>query len=164
MATTTLPTVDQYVNAHFDQPEPEFVHGELIQRSMPTAIHAWLAHLLSMRLHAAGFCLVTVRLRIAEDVIRIPDLAVFREFPRDRAPARPPLIVVEIVSPDDRHGELLRKLSEYCEWGVAHIWVVEPELEKLFVYDSRGLWEVKQFESANLRIAAEELFAEPTAR
>jgi len=67
-----------------------------------------------MRLHRAGFCLIAVRLRIGEDVIRIPDLAVFGEFPKEPVPASPPRIVVEIVSPDDRHEELLLKLGQYC--------------------------------------------------
>lgn len=124
-------------------------------------MHAWLAHLLSMRLHRAGFCLVDVRVRVAEDVIRIPDLGVFREFPKDPIPAMAPQIVVEIVSPDDKHEELLRKLGEYRAWGVEHIWLVEPELKMLSIYDSRGLWQVTQFECGDLRISAEELFAEP---
>ena len=77
-------------------------------------------------------------------------------------PASPPLLVVEIVSPDDRHEELLRKLDQYREWGVEHIRVVQPELRKLHVYDARGLTEVSQFElaEAGVRIAAEQLFAE----
>jgi Uma2 family endonuclease len=162
MATTALLTVDQYLKMHFEDLEPEFVRGELIERSMPTSIHAWLTHLLSMRLHGAGFCLIGVRCQLASDVIRIPDLAVFRSFPQERVPASPPLLVVEIVSPDDRHEELLRKLDQYREWGVEHIRVVQPELRKLHVYDARGLTEVSQFElaEAGVRIAAEQLFAE----
>jgi Uma2 family endonuclease len=165
MATTTQLTVDQYLKMHFEDLEPEFVHGDLIERAMPTSIHAWLTHLLSMRLHGAGFCLVGVRCQLAEDVIRIPDLAVFSTFPK-RVPASPPSIVVEITSPDDRHEELLRKLDQYRAWGVEHIWVVTPELKKLHVYDSRGLTEMSQFEltDANIRIAADELFAETSAQ
>jgi Uma2 family endonuclease len=161
MASTTLLTAEQYLNMHFEDLEPEFVHGELIQRPRPTSLHAWLTHLLSMRLHGAGFCLVGVRCRLPEDIFRIPDLAIFTAFP-ERIPASPPIVVVEIVSPDDRHAEVMRKLDEYRAWGVEHIWLVEPELRKLFVYDSRGLLEVKQFELPDLkiRIAAEELFAE----
>ena len=124
-------------------------------------MHGWRAHLLSMRLHRAGFCLIDVRVRIAEDVIRIPDLAVFREFPAEPIPTTPPRIVVEIVSPDDKHEELLRKLTEYQAWGVDHIWVVEPELRMLSVYDSRGLLQVVQFECGEVHVSAQELFAEP---
>lgn len=162
MATTSLLTADQYLKQHFEALEPEFVHGELIERSMPTSIHAWLTHLLSMRLHGAGFCLVGVRCRLSDDVIRIPDLAIFSSFPSERVPSSPPLVAIEIVSPDDRHEELLRKLDQYRDWGVQHIWIVQPELKKLHVYDARGLTEVRQFELADrgIQIAADQLFAE----
>jgi Uma2 family endonuclease len=161
MASTTLLTVDQYLKMHFEEHEPEFACGELIDRPMPTVLHAWLTHLLSMRLHTAGFCLIAARLRPVENVIRIPDLAVFRDFPKERVPASPPMIIVEITSPDDLHEELLRKLQQYRAWGVEHIWVVEPRLKELHVFDTRGLREVDAFEIAGLRIDAGELFADP---
>lgn len=161
MASTTLLTVEQYLNTRFETHEPEFVCGELIERPMPTVLHAWLTHLLSMRLHTAGFCLIAARVRPAESVIRIPDVAVFRDFPAERVPSSPPWIIVEITSPDDRHEELLDKLHQYRAWGVEHIWVVEPRLKELHVFDTRGLAEVKAFEVPGLRIDAGELFAEP---
>jgi Uma2 family endonuclease len=162
---TTQLTADRYFKMHFEDLEPEFVRGELIERAMPTFMHAWLTHLLSMRLHGAGFCLIAVRCQLAADVIRIPDLAVFAAFP-ERVPESPPFVVVEIASPDDRLEELLRKLDQYCTWGVQNIWLVEPELKKLYSYDSRGLTEVLQFElpELNIRVTAGELFVEPNAR
>jgi hypothetical protein len=60
MGTTTLLTADQYLKMHFENLEPEFVHGELVERTIPNSIHAWLTHLLSMRVHGAGFCLIGV--------------------------------------------------------------------------------------------------------
>ncbi len=89
----------------------------------------------------------------------------FRTFP-ERVPASPPHIVIEIISPDDRYYELMKKFDEYRAWGVEHIWIVEPDTQKFHVYESRGLIEVKQFDQpeAGIRIAADELFAEATAR
>ncbi|MGH7332245.1 MAG: Uma2 family endonuclease [Candidatus Rokuibacteriota bacterium] len=76
----------------------------------------------------------------AEDVFRVPDLAVFAGAPPSRlVPDRPPLCVVEIVSRDDRYTELLQKLGKYHRWGVADIWVVDPWLERLSVYDGNDL-------------------------
>ncbi len=53
--------------------------------------------------------------------------------PPEQIPSSPPLVVIEITSPDDRHQDLLEKLEEYRTWGVAHVWVVEPELKSLRV-------------------------------
>jgi Uma2 family endonuclease len=160
MASTTLLTVEQYLNTPFGEYEPEFVDGELIERPMPTPFHGWLTHLLSMRLHSAGYCLIAARMRPGKNVIRIPDLSVFHQFPSERVPTSPPFVTLEIVSPDDRHEDLIRKLEEYRAWGVEHVWLIEPELRKFRVFNADGLTEVKAFELPGLRIDAAELFAE----
>jgi Uma2 family endonuclease len=162
MATSALITAEQYLATHFGEREPEFVHGELVSRPMPTWIHGRLQHLLSVRLHGVGFCATEVRMRLRDDLFRIPDLAVFvGSPPAEQVPTSPPFIVVEITSPDDRHQDLLQKLEEYRAWGVAHIWVVEPELKKLLRYHAGGLVQVDQFElpEFGFRVTAAELFA-----
>jgi Uma2 family endonuclease len=76
------------------------------------------------------------------------------------------LLLIEIVSPDDRHQELLCKLEDYRAWAVPNIWVVEPLLNRFSIYNAGSLVEVKQFElpEFNVRIDAAELFAEATAQ
>lgn len=166
MTTTTQLTADQYLKMHFEDLEPEFVHGDLIERSMPTLIHGWLQALLIIRLRPAGFPVIAVRMRLAAGIIRIPDVALFLgSLPSEQVPTHPPFVVIEIASPDDRHTEVLRKLEEYRIWGVKHIWTIQPELKRFHVYESGSLREVDRFELAdsNIRIAADELFAEATA-
>jgi Uma2 family endonuclease len=157
----------EYFKMRFEDLEPEFVHGELIERSMPTLIHGWLQALLIIRLRPAGFPVIAVRMRLAAGVIRIPDVALFvGSLPAEQVPTHPPFVVIEITSPDDRHVEVLRKLEDYRTWGVQHIWLIQPELRKFHVYESGSLREVGQFDlpDFNLRIDAGELFAEATAR
>jgi Uma2 family endonuclease len=163
MAAGALLSAEQYLATHFGEREPEFVRGELVNRPMPTWLHGRIQHLLSVRLHGVGFCGTEVRMRLAADLFRIPDLAVFvGSPPAEQVPSSPPLVVVEITSPDDRHQELLEKLEEYRAWGVQHIWVVEPELKILHVYGPGGLVSVSEFELREFafRVTAVELFAE----
>src|SRR5262249_36616626 len=157
--TRTLITPDQYLAMHFGEYEPEFVDGELVERSIPTPLHSRLHLLLGMRLNEAGVCLIAARLRVSERVMRIPDLALYERFPVESVPSAPPRVIVEITSPDDRHEELLRKLGQYHVWGVEHIWVVEPELKQFHVYDGQGLTSVDRFTvpDAGLVISAAEL-------
>ena len=166
MAAGALLSAEQYLATYFGERAPEFVHGELIERPMPTWIHGRLQHLLSVRLHGAGFVGTEVRMRLAGDLFRIPDLAMFiGSPPAGQVPASPPFLVVEITSPDERHQNLLQKLEEYRAWGVQHIWVVEPELKGLYVYTG-GLNPVDRFELPELgfQVTAGELFAEANAR
>ncbi len=161
-SSSTLISVEQYLNSRFEGFEPEYAHGEIVERSMPTVIHSWLQSVLVMRMAIAGFPLVAVRLRVAPDVFRIPDIALFTgALPAEAVPTKPPLVVVEIVSPDDRHTDLLRKLAEYRDFGVRHIWVVEPELRQMHVYDGLSLVAVSDFSLPDLsfQITLAELFS-----
>jgi Uma2 family endonuclease len=59
-------------------------------------------------------------------------------------PDTPPLIAVEILSPDDRLTEVREKLEEYRAWGVPHVWLVDPHSRRLYSCDA-GLREVASF-------------------
>jgi hypothetical protein len=57
-------------------------------------------------------------MRLAPDLYRIPDVAVFAERePQETVPSRPPVVTIEIVSRDDRYSAVLEKLAEYQQWG-----------------------------------------------
>jgi Uma2 family endonuclease len=47
-----------------------------------------------------------------------------------------PELVVEILSPDDRWGDLVDKLSEYFAVGVQVVWVADPKTQSVYVYRS----------------------------
>lgn len=71
------------------------------------------------------------------------------------------MIAIEIISPDDRYATVIRKLQEYAEWGVPHIWLIDPEAKTLAVYRN-SLQPVTSFELPELGITipASEIFRE----
>ncbi|MGH7637612.1 MAG: Uma2 family endonuclease, partial [Gemmatimonadaceae bacterium] len=77
------------------------------------------------------------------DTVRAPDLAfVSRErvaliAPRGYAALSPDL-VAEILSPDDRPGEVLAKIGEWLDAGVAIVWLIDPDRQVAQVYRSDG--------------------------
>jgi Uma2 family endonuclease len=161
MATKALITAEQYLSTHFER-EPELVHGELAERPLPTRSHGRTQQRLAVLLDHAGYCCTEVRMRLAEDLYRIPDIAVFEgQGPAEEIPVAPPMLIVEISSPDDRFNDLMKKCEEYRAWGVQHIWLVEPELKRCHVYDNGSLTEVSRFTlpEFSLEIPASELFA-----
>jgi Uma2 family endonuclease len=160
MATKALITAEQYLATHFER-EPEFVRGEIVERTLPNLTHGGTQQRLAVHLDPVGYCCTEVRMRLTEDVYRIPDVAVFEGAgPAGEVPCSPPLLVVEVSSPDDRLHDLLQKLEEYRVWGVRHIWLVEPELKKFHIYDHGSLREVSRLELAELGfvVTAAELF------
>ncbi len=79
-------------------------------------------------------------MRVAPDVFRLPDAAVFAgELPKERVPSTPPVLAIEILSRDDRYHDLVEMLEEYRVWGVANIWVVDPLSKRLSLYTAAGL-------------------------
>jgi Uma2 family endonuclease len=159
MASKTLITAEHYLTTRFER-EPEFVHGELVEKSVPNFSHGNTQLRLCMLLGGAGSGCTEVRMKLADDLYRIPDFALFEQQPDREVPDSPPLLIVEIASPDDRHRDVELKLEEYRTWGVPHIWFVAPELKKLYTYD-RGLVNVAQLELPQFGIAItpEQLFS-----
>lgn len=160
MAAKTFLTPQQYVTTPFER-EPELVHGELVERPLANLIHGRTQQRLAVHLDGVGYCCTEVRMRLAEDLYRIPDVAVFEGTgPTESVPSSPPLLVVEISSPDDRLDAMLQKLEEYRAWGVGHIWLIEPELKRMHVHEQGSLHAVERLElpQSGFAVRAEELF------
>jgi len=51
----------------------------------------------------------------------------------------PPLLCVEVLSPDDRMVDMQGKIDDYLAMGVPAIWVVNPSSRKAFVVDRGAL-------------------------
>jgi Uma2 family endonuclease len=133
-----------------DRPDVEYVRGEIVERGMPDLVHSGVQKRLIVLLAAMEdrhrlFAFPELRLRLAGDLFRVPDVAVFAEAPPAQlVPDHPPLCVIETVSRDDRYTELLQKLDEYHRWGVPHVWVVDPWPERSSVHDGSDLRQVPE--------------------
>jgi Uma2 family endonuclease len=144
MATKAQITAEQYLHMTFEY-DAEYVHGEIVERSLPDYIQGKIAFLLAQALvpairpHPLYPCF-EVRMRLAPNVYRIPDVSVFDgQEPKQDVPSDPPLLVIEILSKDDRYHDLMEKLEEYRVWGIPNIWVVDPLSKRLSIYTESGL-------------------------
>src|SRR2546430_1594885 len=162
MASKTLVTVEEYLNTCFEGPEPDYVDGEIIERHLGSIPHfeaqqRMLEFFNSLKQSFRLFGYPEVTLRLSPNRYRIVDVAVFLggRPSGKKYPASPPLFVVEIVSEDDRHVEILEKLADYHAWGVKYVWLVDPWMRKFSVYDESGLHAVPALEMSefNARIS-----------
>ncbi|GAB4359148.1 MAG: hypothetical protein OHK0021_03350 [Bryobacter sp.] len=138
-----------YRRMSFPGPDREFVHGELIERAMPNKLHASIQAALCVffgQLWRMGRLAIytEMRLQLGDNLYRIPDFCIYKSAPEGDIPSTPPLLAVEIASPDDKFSETLRKLEEYRRFGVEHIWHIDPEAKRLYRFDSDGLHPVEQ--------------------
>lgn len=139
MPARTAITEEEYLRTSFDNPDREFRDGELVERSLPIFDHGetqgdLYACFSSLRAKYPVFPCVETRVKIRSGRYLIPDVAVFKGMRPPPVPDTPPLVVIEILSPDDRMPEVLEKLEAYHAWGVQHVWLVDPETRRLYSY------------------------------
>ena len=65
------------------------------------------------------------------------------ERPPEQVFIRPPLLCVEILSPEDRMSEILERVSDYLAFGVRYVWVLDPRTRRAHIYRSDGVHEMK---------------------
>jgi Uma2 family endonuclease len=166
MSTKAAISIEEYLRTSFEDLDREYVDGEIVERSLPDLLHSrtqfrltGLVWELAKRLPLYGQ--PELRSRVTATRVRIPDLSVYAgEEPTEQVPTQPPLVAIEILSPDDRYSEVMRKLEEYRAWGVRHIWLVDPDRSTLQVYGSGALSEVPALEipEYDVRLTAADIF------
>ena len=126
-------------------PDREYVDGVLVERNGGLRPHSRVLsnfiHFLRSR-NPGIFVWPAVRVRTAATRVRIPDVCVTLVNPRTDVFDAPPLVCIEILSPDDDTSRTIERLEEYAAMGVPNIWLVDPRLRKAFVYAERRLEEV----------------------
>ena len=82
----------------------------------------------------------------------------------DRYVTQPPLIAIEILSPEDTLQAMQAKAAEYRQFGIEHIWIIDPEPRIAYRYAGAGLEEVRTGElvvqETPIRVVLSEMFAE----
>jgi Uma2 family endonuclease len=134
-------SVDDYLAASYTDGDREYLDGVVVERSGGTPGHSALQKILVVYL--TGFeksFQVAVRpecrARIAETRYRVPDVLLMeRPFRQtDRVVLDPPLLIVEISSPEDKLIETLRRFREYENLGVRHIVQMDPEDRTTYMF------------------------------
>jgi len=138
--------VEVYLRTSYPDLDREYRDGDVLERTLPDYLHGKTQMLLllffgALRQSLSIFPCSEVRMKLREGLYLIPDVAVFHTMEPSQIPDTPPLIVIEILSPDDRLTQVRDKLDAFQKWGVAHVWLVDPHGRHLYNYKS-GLQEV----------------------
>lgn len=109
--------------------------GELEHAGLQGLLIAWL---LNRRQQWAIHVFPECRVQVTPKRYRIPNIAVTKQKPRGRMLHEPPFLCVEILSPEDRASRLEDKLDDYLRFGVAHVWVIDPQQRSAWSYTREG--------------------------
>ena len=168
-AQQELVSVREYLSTSY-RPDCDYVDGRIEERNVGEYDHGYLQLLLgtlfTINRDAWGVRAVTdVRTQVSRSHFRVPDLSVLRaDAAKERIITHPPLIVIEILSPEDRLSRFQDRIDDYLAFGVEHIWILDPERRAAHIATSAGLHLVQTGELAvpgtPIRVVLSELFAE----
>jgi Uma2 family endonuclease len=137
MGVQTAIPIDEYLHTSFEGTDREYRDGEVVERSMPDYLHGKCQLLLgalfiALRNRLKLYPCTETRMRLPNNRVLIPDVAVFHPSEPLNVPDSPPLIAIEVLSSDDRMSQVRSKLEEYRAWGVPHVWLVDPYSRRLY--------------------------------
>ena len=107
MGTLAGISAEEYLHTRFAGIDPEFRDGIIVERSMPDYLHGktqaiLIALFMALRKSLSLYPCAETRMMLRPGRFLIPDVAVFHPVEPGLLPSNPPLIAIEILSPDDR--------------------------------------------------------------
>jgi len=124
-------SVEEYLSTGYE-PDCEYDDGVVVERNLGEFEHSFLQVILgtifTVNMETWGvFGLTEQRVQIAARKFLIPDVCVLRlGAPAEDILTRPPLIAIEIMSPEDTMRRAVKKAAEYLQFGIEHVWVIDP--------------------------------------
>jgi len=108
------------------------------------------------------------------DTVRGPDVMLFEDAARiedvdEKYGEKPPILAVEVLSPNDTPGKITQRIQEQKRFGTLLIWVLDPEARNVTIYrpgkEEKVVLQSEELTGEDvlpdLRVRVTELFALP---
>lgn len=151
-AAQKLMTADELARTSIPDKQVELIRGCLVVREPHSTRHGVVAGNLTFELSAfvrreklgqvfpqdTGF-----KIGSDPDTVRGPDVAFVSEEQLDQVPEEgyaklAPDLVVEVLSPSDRPGEVLAKIGDWLAAGTRCAWLIDPRRREARVFRADG--------------------------
>lgn len=169
MATATFIPLQEYLSTVYE-PDCDYIEGHLEERNLGERPHAAIQGILSAIFRAnrsawGTLAFPELRVQVASNRFRIPDITVLRRSdPVEPTVRTPPLICIEVLSPEDRIQRMQERINDYVRMGVSHVWLIDPLTRDAWIAQPDGSHQHISTEFAvpgtPIRISLPELFAE----
>ena len=148
MPAGTLISVSEYLSTSYD-PDCDYVDGEVLERCLGERDHSkiqrnfilyfgtrmrkWSVHVFPEQ-----------RVQVSPTRFRVPDVCVVAGAePDEQIFTKPPMLCIEILSPEDTMSRMMTRIEDYLAFGVPHVWVIDPSTRRAYNYTAAGMHEVK---------------------
>ena len=143
-----LISIEEYLGSSYE-PDVEFVDGVLEEKNMGEWDHSFLQAMITAWFvnHRAEWeieVLTEYRTRTSVSRVRLPDICLVRRGePVERVRVTAPLLCLEILSPEDRPGRVMRRMDEFVAMGAENLWIVDPGDRSAATYGPEGMKPVR---------------------
>lgn len=166
MATSTVIPVEEYLKTVY-RPDCDYVDGMVEERNLGERDHSWIQGRLTSfflsRFRETGIAaLPEWRFQVKPTRFRVPDVIVTRGKPDEQILTKPPLLCIEILSPEDTISRTNARIQEYLSVGVPVVWLVDPTERRLWIYRPTGMEEATgdsvKLDGTSLEVPISEIF------
>ncbi len=146
MATATQPIPDRMSFHTAFYPDCDFIDDHIEERNMGDLKHSLLQAELVFwfRSHRDDWnirVMSELRTRVSTTRVCLPDVTVAYNDAamEERIRTTPPLIAVEILTPDDRIHRVLLRMADFLSMGIPHLWLLDPLERIAYIYNENSL-------------------------
>ena len=137
MSAAVQVSLAEYLSTDYE-PDCEYIDGVLEDRNVGKSKHSRTQALLTMWLGSrekqhGHKVMIEQRVQISRSRVRIPDICLVLKDDQDEVVQHPPLLWIEILSPDDRWSRVQAKLADVLRFGVGTIWIIDPFLRQAWM-------------------------------
>ncbi len=143
MAASTQISVQEYLKTVY-RPDCDYTDGVVEERTLGEYDHGLIqakliAFFLGKSREAGALAIPEWRMQIKPTRYRVPDVTVIAGKSNEQILTKPPLLCIEILSPEDRISRVNVRIQEYLDFGVPVVWLVDPAENTVWIYRANGM-------------------------
>jgi Uma2 family endonuclease len=149
-ATQSLPqirfiSVEEYLSTSF-RPDVDYLDGFIEERNMGEADHGTIQFLIAnyfwtRRSQWQVRMYLDTRMQISPTKFRVPDVSIATlAAPKEQIIRTPPLLCVEVLSPEDTLRKMVSRVQDYFALGVPDVWIVDPRTRSVAICRPDGTY------------------------
>ena len=138
MQAATLVSVQEYLSGDYE-PDCDYVDGVLEERNLGERDHSRLqAQLIVYFARRQKQLRIEVlpeqRVQISPTRFRVPDITLIDSANQEQIITAPPLLCIEILSPEDRLKRVVIRAQDFLDIGVPEIWIIDPQSYRCYTF------------------------------
>ena len=168
MATTVFIPVEEYLHTSY-RPDCDYVDGDVQKRNLGERWHSSVQAMITtiFAQHRREWKLIPMpeqRVQVSPTRYRVPDVCVVPATePFTPILHNPPVLCVEILSPEDRFSRILERVEEYLLMVVRAVWIIDPRSREIWTASGNGrpalfIGEELTLEGTAIRVEVPEIF------